>query len=290
MRSASRCLHALDLGLAGQERQDGAGLRAQRPHDRVGHLVLDAGVGIAAEVARLDREGAALAGDDGRVVQDLRHPPAVERRRHRQDAQVLAEAALAVERERQAQVGVERALVELVEQHGADPVQLRIVEDHAGEDALGDDLDARPRPALRDHARPQSDALAHRLRQRSRHALGGGPRGDAARLQHQDLAALQPALLQQGQRHARGLAGAGRRHEDGGGARRQGSAQLVEDGVDRQRRVHHDRWRRHAGCMRAARASRKGNPAAAGGTGVAVGRRPALRASACSARRGGSRS
>ena len=35
-------------------------------------------------------------------------------------------------------------------------------------------------------------------------------RGEAARLQHQDLAAREPGAVQQGQRHEGALAGAGR--------------------------------------------------------------------------------
>ncbi len=45
--------------------------------------------------------------------------------------QVLAQARLRVERQREAKVGVERALVELVEQHRGDAVERGIVEDHA---------------------------------------------------------------------------------------------------------------------------------------------------------------
>ena len=41
-------------------------------------------------------------------------------------------ALLRVERQRQAEVGVERALVELVEQDPCDAFERRIVEDHAG--------------------------------------------------------------------------------------------------------------------------------------------------------------
>ena len=208
-------LDAPDLALARQERQDRAGFRPQGPHHRVRHLILDARVGIAAEIARLDREGAAFAGDDGSIAEKLRHPRAVQRRRHRQDAQVIAQAALAVEREGKPQVGIERALVELVEQHRADAGKLGIIEDHAGEDALGDDLDACLRPRFRDHPRAQSDPLADSLRQGVRHALGGSPRGDAARLQHQDLSTLEPAFVHQGEWNACRLAGAGRRDEDG---------------------------------------------------------------------------
>ena len=101
---------------------------------------------IAAEITRLDRERAAFAFDDGSIAEKLRDPRAVQRRRHRQDAQVIPQAALAVERERKPQIGIERALVELVEQHRADAGKLGIIKDHAGKDALGDDLDACLRP------------------------------------------------------------------------------------------------------------------------------------------------
>ena len=199
---------------------------------------------IAAEITRLDRKRAAFAGDDGRIAQKLRDPRAVQRRRHRQDAQVLAQAGLAVERQGEPQIGIERALVELVEQHRADAGKLRIVEDHAGEDALGDDLDARLRPRFRDHPRAQSDPLSDGLRQGVRHALGGGPRGDAARFQHQDLAAAEPALVHQREGDARRLAGAGRGDEHGRCARGQGGTQFVQDGVDRKRR-----GKLHGGCI-----------------------------------------
>ena len=80
---------------------------------------------IAPEIPRLDRERAAGAFDDGRISQKLRDPRAVERRRHWQDAQIIAQAGLAVERKREPQIGIERALVELVEQHRADAGKLR---------------------------------------------------------------------------------------------------------------------------------------------------------------------
>ena len=82
-------------------------------------------VRIAAEIARLDREGAALALDHRRVAEQSRDAGAVERRRHDEDAQIVAQARLRIERQREAEIGVERALVELVEQHGADAVERR---------------------------------------------------------------------------------------------------------------------------------------------------------------------
>ncbi len=92
MRSFSRSSTRRISALAGQERQDRAGFRAQGPHHRIGHLILDAHARVAAEIPRLDRERAAFAGDDGRAAEKLRDPRAVQRRRHRQDAQIIPEA------------------------------------------------------------------------------------------------------------------------------------------------------------------------------------------------------
>jgi hypothetical protein len=144
--------------------------------------------------------------------------------------------------------------VELVEQHRADSGKLGIVEDHPGEDALGDDLDPRPRPGLRDHPRPQADPLADRLRQGVRHALRGRSRGDAARLQDQDFPPGQPVVVHQRQRHARRLAGARRRDQHGRAPCGKGSAQLVEDRVDRE-----GRGKLHRGCIEPLAPYRKGN-------------------------------
>ena len=75
---------------------------------------------LAAEIARLHRKGAAFAGNDRRVAEQFADPRAVERRRHHQDAQILAQAGLRIAGQRQAQIGIERTLVKLVEQHGGD--------------------------------------------------------------------------------------------------------------------------------------------------------------------------
>ncbi len=144
--------------------------------------------GIAAEIARLDREGAPLALDQRGLAHQLRHPRAVERRRHHQEAQVLAQGPLRVERQRQAEIGVERALVEFVEQHRRDAFERRVVEDHAREHAFGDDLDARARRDEALQAHPEPDRLADLLAEARRHARRGGARGETARLQHDDLA------------------------------------------------------------------------------------------------------
>ncbi len=124
-------------------------------------------------------------------------------------------ARLRVEREGEAKIGVERALVELVEQHGRDAFERGIVEDHAREHALGHDLDAGARrdETLKSHA--QANRLADLLAERRGHAVRRGAGREAPRLQHEDAAALCPCFAEKREGNARRLARAGRRDEDG---------------------------------------------------------------------------
>ena len=167
---------AADLALARQEDEDRAGLVVERRERHARDLVLDARARISPHVARRDRIGAAFAFDQRRFAKEGANPRAVERRRHHQKAEVLAKAGLRVERQRKAEIGVERALVELVEQNRADAFERRIVEDHPGEHALGDDFDARARgrKALEPHA--EANRLADPLAQGRGHPRGRGAR------------------------------------------------------------------------------------------------------------------
>ena len=129
-----------------------------------------------------------------------------------------------IEREREAEVGVQRTFVKLVEQNSRDAVQRGIVEDHPGEYALGDDLDARAgaNQALQAHAQP--DRLADFLAEARGHSRRGGARGQAARLQHDDLAVRRERFVEQRERNPRRLARAGRRDEHGARPARKTSA------------------------------------------------------------------
>jgi hypothetical protein len=65
--------------------------------------------------------------------------------------------------------------------------------DHAGEDALGHDLDAGARADLASRSARDSRPCRRRVSPSvARHALGGGARGEPARLQHEDAPALRP--------------------------------------------------------------------------------------------------
>ena len=168
------------------------GSARKRARDGVGHLAFDARARIAAEIARLDRKAAALALDHRRVAEQRRHAGAVERRRHHQELQILAQALLHVARQRQSEIGIERAFVEFVEQHGGNAVERRIVEHQPREHAFGDHFDARALPDLGAEAHAQADRVADLFAQRGCHARGGGARRQPARLQHENFLVRSP--------------------------------------------------------------------------------------------------
>ena len=96
---------------------------------------------VAAEIARADRERPPAALDPACAAEQLRHAAAVERRRHDQELEILAQLPLHLDGECQSEIGIERALVKLVEQDRRNAFERGILEDQPREHALGDDLD-----------------------------------------------------------------------------------------------------------------------------------------------------
>src|SRR5690606_5988357 len=184
--------------------------------------------GVGAGLARHHRGGLTVAEQGG-------DPLAVQGRRHDEEAQVGAQVAAGVEGEGEAQVGLQAALVELVEDDQPDALQGRVPLEPAGQDALGHHLDAGGGPGPPLVAGGVADHLADRFAAHGGHAAGGRPGGDAAGLEHDDAAAAQPRLVQQGGWHGGRLAGARRRLQHGHAPAGQRGPQLVEDGDDRQR-------------------------------------------------------
>ena len=113
-------LDAADLADAGQEDQGVAGLLAQGAADGGGDGVLDAGaLGGRVEVAGLDGVGAALAGHHRGGAFGVREKGGdrggVQRRRHDDKAQVVAQRPARLLHQGKGEVAVDAALVELVE-------------------------------------------------------------------------------------------------------------------------------------------------------------------------------
>ena len=113
----------------------------------------------------------------------------VERRRHDDDPQIGPPRALQAPQQRQREVAFQMPLVEFVEHHAAHALQLRVAQQAAGEHALGQEAQARARTGYLLEAHLVADGLARRLAAFAGHKPRRQARGQAARLQHQHLAA-----------------------------------------------------------------------------------------------------
>src|SRR5207302_3035304 len=118
-KTVQSLLDAADLAHAGQEHQRAAALGGEGAADRARNRVFDAARRFAVEIARLHREHAAGRFDHWRAAQPLRYRAGIERRRHGNDTQVLAQRALGFADQGEGEVAFEAALVELVEDHAA---------------------------------------------------------------------------------------------------------------------------------------------------------------------------
>ena len=218
-------LDTADFAGAGQEAEDVTRRLGERGVDQTGHGLVVRCLGTAGPVADIDRKQRAARADDRRFIEQRGDARGIERRRHHQQAQLGIEVLAGIQRQRQREVGVEAAFVELVEDHQAHARQLRIGRQSPRQQALGEDLDARLRPDAALEADLVADRPADLLAQQRRHARGGSAGGDTARLQQHDLSVRQPGLVEQGERDGGGLARARRRGEHGASRPAQGLAQ-----------------------------------------------------------------
>lgn len=223
----------LDLRDAGQEGEDAPLLLAQRLPHRPRDAVLDPRLGRAAEMAQRQRKAAAFALHHRRIAHQPGKAGAVERRRHRHQPQVRPQRALRIERQGEAEIAVEAALMHFVEQHRGNARELGIGLDAIDEDPLGHDCHARRRRALRIHPRRITEGLADALARQCRHPLRRRARCEPTRGKQQDFAGA-PGLAEQRRRHRRRLARAGRRHQHRVARRPQRIEQRRQNSVDRQ--------------------------------------------------------
>ena len=228
----------VDLPATGQEHEHVTGRLGHGPSHHRGHVVeerrlhphparrRDGTRGRAPDdVDGVHRVG---GGDDGSVEGD-RQVVGGRRGGRREQAQVRAQGGARVDAEGQREVGVEVALVALVEDDGVDALELRVALQSGHEQPRRDDLHPGLRSGAPLTADRVADAPAHRLAEQPRHPLGRGADGDAARLGDEDPPADRPG---QREGHQRRLAGTGGSDEDGGPA-------LVQRGLElRERRAH----------------------------------------------------
>ena len=130
------------------------GLRHQRRH------VLR--IGLLRRTHHLNGEHPPLALQD-RAVERLGQGSRVDSGRHDDETQVVAQQSLALPAECKSLVGVQAALMKLVEDDHRDVLQCCIVEQHPCKHTLGDHLNPRRCRHTALEAHPVADRLADRL-------------------------------------------------------------------------------------------------------------------------------
>ena len=153
--------------------------------------------------------------------------------------------ALRIECQREADIRLQVALVELVEDHATDVLERGIVLQPAREDAFGDHLDASRGADTGFEARAVTDELSRLRARKLRQPACHGARRNPARLQHDDaLVRAEPGLVQQREWNHGALARAWRRLEHRIAMRTQRrpqGRQRVEDGGGGQRKAQAER-------------------------------------------------
>ena len=184
----------------------------------------------------VDREHASRHAQDRRAVEKARDRFGVERGAHDDQQQILAQALAHLAQHRERQVGVDGALVKLVEHHAADAGELGIAEELAREDALGDDAQARARGDAVLEAHLVADLVPDAPVLFFRDPFGGGAGGDAAGLEHDKVGMRRAEQSRSDDRrgNARGLAGAGFGDEHQRAMRSQRAERRGQVRIDRQ--------------------------------------------------------
>ena len=153
---------------------------------------------------------------------------------HDQEAEAGAQP-LEAPQQGQGQVRVHVPLVELVQDHHGDPREPGVLLEAPQQQSLGNEAHARlPRDLLLE-PHGVADAAPQVLPQFLRHARGGEPGRQAARLEDPAFPGIQQARLQQGPRHPGRLARPRLRLEDQVPARTDGLDDPRQEGVDGKR-------------------------------------------------------
>ncbi len=188
------------------------------------------GVGdrLSRRICDLERMPTSRHVDHRTFAEEGRDGARVERCRHDDDAKIVA-GEPGLPRQRNREVGVDAALVELVDDDGRERRQQRVALHSRGENAFGDDEQTRVGAEAPLEADLPADLAAERPP-----ALGGNPRGNRARRHAPGLKQDDGTVGQERRRHACGLAGAWRGGHDGGTRSPDGVEDRIEERIDRQ--------------------------------------------------------
>ena len=223
---------AADFAFAREEHEQASLHLAEGAGDGFHRVVDQAEAGGALEMGDVYRKHAAGGLDEGRVAEMRTQRFGIERCRHHEDLEVGPETPLHIEGEGKAEVAIEAALMEFVEDDEAGVGKFRVLLQAAGEDAFGDDLDPGAGRDLALESHGVAHRVAHAFTECGGHAPGRGAGSEAARFEHDDLLARKPRRIPERQRHAGGLAGAGFCHQNGCCVGGEACGKIGDDAVD----------------------------------------------------------
>ena len=210
---------APDLAFAGEKAQDVSVRLPDGARNGGGH-------GNVAEVLGIHGEHAPFGADDLGVFQMRRDLVRVKRGGHDEKPHVGPERPSHVQRKREGKVARKRALVEFVEDDEPRVRELRVPKEALREKPLGHDLQTRGGRHLALEAHLVAHRAADGLAQPLRDVRSAAARREPARLEHDDLPAAEPRLVEKRRRHARRLAAARRGGQDHASVRRKRAAYL----------------------------------------------------------------
>ncbi len=205
---------AFYLALPRQEGQNTARFIHQCIADCPRHGILNPLIRLAVAIADIDGISAALALDDRRIAEKRGHARTIQRCRHDEDFEIVAQCRLHIERQRQTEIGIKAAFMKFIKENGGNAIQVRIIQDHARKDALGDDKNSGFGRYLAFKAHPVADRFTRLFTQKLRHAAGGSAGSKPPWLQKHDHAFPAPVRTQHMERHQRRFARTRRRNKD----------------------------------------------------------------------------
>ena len=199
-RVAQQVCHFLYLCLSWQKHQYVAIALPMRPAHHACHGKRNVGVatggchsdGVVVSMDHLNREHPSLALHQ-RGMQCIAERRGINRCRHQDEAQVITKESLRLSDEGKCEVGIDAALMKLVEDYYRHPVERRVIHEHTEEHPLSYHFYAR---CLRDAALETHSiayGLPHGFSQYLRHAFGNLSRCQASWLKHHYLSGGSPS-------------------------------------------------------------------------------------------------
>ena len=198
-------LRSADFGAAGKKYQHVSLVAAGGcAFERGGNLLLEWRGGVR-RVLDFERILAAFGAEDPGVPEVLSNGRGLQSGRHHDQAEVGAAGALEPAEQGEREVAFEVPLVEFIEDDGAGAIEKGVREEAAGEYAFSEEAQACARSGDFLEANLVADSFAGPLAEPGGDVAGGEARGQAAGLEHEDLAI---AGIEEGGRNTGGLAGA----------------------------------------------------------------------------------